>query len=29
MLQCDAGLWLLVGAFPAAHRGKSGARIAP
>lgn len=29
MLQCAAGLWLLVGAFPAAHLGKLGARIAP
>jgi len=29
MLQGAAGLWLLVGSFPAAHRGKSGARIAP
>ena len=29
MLQCAAGLWLLVGEFPAAYLGKSGARIAP
>jgi len=29
MLQGAAGFWLLVGAFPAAHLGKSGTRIAP